>query len=74
MSFTVHYHFPCGHTDSEVYESSECGQQAKEQDVVMDESCIECKVAEMQQAEDECCELALEEWEMEVEGEGAWDV
>lgn len=76
MSLIVHYHFPCGHTDSEVYEPFEIfckrNQEAKEQDVVMDGSCVHCKMAELEQWSDESCEFALEEdeWELEM----AWDV
>lgn len=80
MSLIVHYHFPCGHTDSEEYESFEifcnCDQEAheraREQNVVMDETCVQCKITELELANDECCEMALEELERELEV--VWDV
>lgn len=72
MPLIVHYHFPCGHTDSEVYGEIHEYRQTEEQDVVMDGTCLCCRVKDLEQMTEECCEMALEERERELEM--AWDV
>ena len=69
MCLTVFYLYPCGHTDEEIFELEAviCDtdgficEQMKEQTVVMNTICVRCMQV---RAEDEPCELALDdnEW------------
>ena len=68
MCLTVSYLYPCGHTDEEIFEleavvcdTDGCVcEQMKEQSVVMNTECVGCSTF---RAEDEPCELALDDIE-----------
>ena len=70
MCLTISYLYTCGHTEEEIFELEAvvCDtdgcicERMEEQSVVMSIECVGCRQA---RAEDEPCELALDEHEQE---------